>query len=346
MNANKLFSEFSIKKIWDKLLQHDKAMNSTILVLSSGNWVDQEDGTFKNTVSYKGFTENDKLTVDFYDDGNLSETQLNEYEQYIDSFETIDGALVAIANIKPTQSMTVVVKGDFMANEASVENVGDLISAINQTNEELEKTNEALGGYCFYKDPAVVCLAADNSPYIDENKNYVLSESTSGAALLEDSETYVSSTVEGSFYRIEGADTVTPFSAGGMDLEEYKKQVVDAMSTTSYGLTYDSTWEEILTAMGDAFSRKYVSQSGSLFVQHRANTSGTWTATFPTPFLETPTITYSISGDYGHAVSRYISAQSATGFSWYSGGDGRGDEIPTYYIHWTAKGYIAYDASV
>ena len=78
MNANKLFSEFSFKKIWDKLIQHDKAMNSTLLVLSSGKWEEQEDGTFKNTVSYSSFKETDKLTVDVYDDGNLSETALTE----------------------------------------------------------------------------------------------------------------------------------------------------------------------------------------------------------------------------------------------------------------------------
>lgn len=133
MNANKLFSEFSIKKIWDKLLQHDKVMNSTILVLSSGQWVEQEDGTFKNTVLYKGFTENDKLTVDLYDDGSLSETQLNEYEQYIDSFETIDGALVAIANTKPTQTLTLVVKGDF---EVIIQDMSDITSELNARIDE------------------------------------------------------------------------------------------------------------------------------------------------------------------------------------------------------------------
>ena len=128
MNANKLFSEFSIKKIWDKLLQHDKAMSSTILLLSSGNWIEQTDGTFKNTVSYKGFTENDRLTVDLYDDGTISETQLNEYEQYIDSFEIIGGALVATANTKPTQTLTIVVKGEF----EMVLNVGDSLDVTGQ----------------------------------------------------------------------------------------------------------------------------------------------------------------------------------------------------------------------
>ena len=131
MNANKLFSEFSIKKIWDKLLQHDKAMNSTILVLSSGHWVEQEDGTFKNTVSYSTFKDTDKLTVDLYDDGTLTDTILTEYELYIDSFTVINGGLVAVANTKPTQTMTLVVKGEFEVDKVeltSIECVNDFES--------------------------------------------------------------------------------------------------------------------------------------------------------------------------------------------------------------------------
>ena len=122
MNANKLYTKFSIEKIWNKLKQHDKAMNSVLLILLPSNWVEQ-DGKYKNTVQYSGFKSSDKLTVDLYDDGNLADLQLTEYEHYIDGFEIIDGALVAIASVKPTQTMTVVVKGGFQANESEV---GDL----------------------------------------------------------------------------------------------------------------------------------------------------------------------------------------------------------------------------
>lgn len=130
MNANKLFSEFSLKKIWDKLLQHDKAMSSTLLILSSGNWVEQEDGTFKNTVSYSTFKETDRLTIDLYDDGTLSETILTEYEQYIDEFEIINGGLVATANTKPTQTFTVIVKGDFEYKNTDIGNFAELFQSV------------------------------------------------------------------------------------------------------------------------------------------------------------------------------------------------------------------------
>ena len=130
MNANKTFSNFSLSKIWEKLMKHDRAMNSTLLVLNSGNWVQQADGTFKNNVTYSTFTENDKLTVDLYDDNTLTNLQIEEYEQYIDSFETINGALVATANTKPSQTFTVVIKGDFECNEASIGNINELSQRI------------------------------------------------------------------------------------------------------------------------------------------------------------------------------------------------------------------------
>ena len=123
MKTNKLFTEFSLKKIWDKLKQHDKALNSTVLVLNSDNWTANADGTYINTISYSSFKETDKLTVELYDDGTLTETLLAEYCSYILGFETINGGLVAIARIKPTQSMTLVIKGEFEVNEVQVSTV-------------------------------------------------------------------------------------------------------------------------------------------------------------------------------------------------------------------------------
>lgn len=128
MSVNKLFSEFSLKKIWDMLLKHDKAMNSTILVVPSNKWVEQTDGTYKNTVSYASFKESDKLTVDLYDDGNLSDTQLSEYENYLQEVNIINGALEVITNTKPTQTITLIVKGDF---ESNIPDMSDVISDLN-----------------------------------------------------------------------------------------------------------------------------------------------------------------------------------------------------------------------
>ena len=142
MNTNKLFSEFSLKKIWEKLSQHDKAMNSTLLILTSGNWVEQEDGTFTNTVPYSTFKETDKLTVDLYDDGTITETALSEYEVYIDEFDIVNGALIATANTKPTQTMTIVVKGDFESTEI---NISDMLRRLDEMESNFTMAASAIG---------------------------------------------------------------------------------------------------------------------------------------------------------------------------------------------------------
>lgn len=142
MNTNKLFSDFSLKKIWDKLLQHDKAMNSTLLILTSGNWIEQEDGTFINTVPYSTFKDTDKLTVDLYDDGTITETALSEYEVYIDEFDIVNGALIATANTKPTQTMTIIVKGDFESTEI---NISDMLRRLDEMESNFTMAASAIG---------------------------------------------------------------------------------------------------------------------------------------------------------------------------------------------------------
>lgn len=175
MNANKLFSEFSIKKIWDKLLQHDKAMSSTLLILSSGNWTEQEDGTFKNTVEYSTFKNTDKLTVDLYDDGTLTDTILTEYESYIDSFEIINGGLVAIANTKPSQTMTLVVKGEFEVNEIGVDELAVKVNELN-SNLPFKLGIDESGNYGYIKDGADTVIPFKSGVMTETELNGIRSE--------------------------------------------------------------------------------------------------------------------------------------------------------------------------
>ena len=72
-----------------------------------------------------------------------------------------------------------------------------------------------LNVFSFYHDPEVVYIIADNKPYENEDGKYILSDSETGLTLIEDGETYLSDIVEGDFFRIEGTDSVTPFSGGG-----------------------------------------------------------------------------------------------------------------------------------
>lgn len=184
MNTNKLFTEFSLKKIWDKLKQHDKAMNSTILVLSSDNWIQNDNGTFTNTIQYSSFKETDKLTVDLYDDGNLTETLLIEYCMYIQEFEIINGALVATANMKPTQSMTLVVKGEFEVNEVQVSTVR-CVNDFNSTD-----TNT----------PASANLARLLNQDLEEVKSYMNNYSINMKEITVNNVTITTKSANGSYY--------------------------------------------------------------------------------------------------------------------------------------------------
>ena len=155
MNANKLFTELSMKKIWDKLTRHDEAFKTKLLVLSSGNWVAQDDGTFTNTVSYAGFKETDNVCVDLHDDGTLTDTQITEYEQYIDRFKVIDGGIIAYANTLPTTTLMIVVRGEYEYLVDGTDSVKAMITDAYSDEKEYET-----GDLCI-KDNTLIKFTAD-----------------------------------------------------------------------------------------------------------------------------------------------------------------------------------------
>ena len=128
----------------------------------------------------------------------------------------------------------------------------------NSLNERLEtvrfaidELNTNLGGFSFYNNPTVIYLVSDGSIYVDANDNYILADSVTGEILLMDTATYTTNIVEGSFYRIEGADSVSPFKKDSS--EKYKHMIIDSLQNTKLELTYDSTWEEIATGLNELF---------------------------------------------------------------------------------------------
>ena len=128
----------------------------------------------------------------------------------------------------------------------------------NSLNERLEtvrsaidKLNTNLGGFSFYNNPTVIYLVSDGSIYVDANDNYILADSVTGEILLMDTATYTTNIVEGNFYRIKGADSVSPFKKDSS--EKYKHMIIDSLQNTKLELTYDSTWEEIATGLNELF---------------------------------------------------------------------------------------------
>ena len=73
---------------------------------------------------------------------------------------------------------------------------------------------KSLNGFSFYKNPKVVYLVADNTPYKNSDGEYVLADSTTGISLLADTATYTSANLGLACYSSGGADSVTPFKKG------------------------------------------------------------------------------------------------------------------------------------
>lgn len=140
MISNKNISNLSLQKMWDKF----NKMNDVILVLMSTNWIQQEDGTFTNTIPYAGFSSEELYEIDLYDDGNLSDAKITEYEEYITEFNINDGELVAIAKTAPTQTISIVVKGQFMADDVTIGNWEQVEGSINQLETKIDALNNLI----------------------------------------------------------------------------------------------------------------------------------------------------------------------------------------------------------
>lgn len=119
MKTNKMLPDSSISKVWENF----RKMNGIVLELPVANWVSHSNSTFTNTVEYEGFTSDEILEVDLYDDGTLTETQISEYDGYITEFNVEDGKIVAVATTKPTQSIKILARGEIVGK--MVVNNGD-----------------------------------------------------------------------------------------------------------------------------------------------------------------------------------------------------------------------------
>ena len=112
MKTNKMLPDSSISKVWENF----RKMNGIVLTIPSSSWIESEEG-FTNTVYYDGFTADEILEIDLYNDGNLTETQINEYDNYITEFNILNGMMVAAAASKPTVDITVLCRGELVGEK-------------------------------------------------------------------------------------------------------------------------------------------------------------------------------------------------------------------------------------
>lgn len=91
------------------------------------------------------------------------------------------------------------------------------LGKVTRTDSEINAIlDKKLNGYSFYENPEGIYLVADDTPYQDGNGKYILAVGSTGQSLLQDTDTYKSAVLEGNYYSV-GADTLSPFKAGGGD---------------------------------------------------------------------------------------------------------------------------------
>lgn len=118
-------------------------------------------------------------------------------------------------------------------------NKSNVQKELNSVQKELEVVKEeAASKLDGYSNPTVVALVSNSSAYEDESGEYILADSPTGLNLLEDAETYTTTTVEGKFYRMAGADSVSPFKKGAVPMTFSKTEAYNTTDTTYFGETY------------------------------------------------------------------------------------------------------------
>ena len=285
MNTNKIFTDLSIKNICDKIKLHDKAINSVILTLDVNNWMPQVNGTFKNTITHTEFSSKDKMNVDLYDDGNLSDIQLEEYENYIDSFDVVNGGLVVTANTKPTQTFILVVKGDFTSrlNEgvADIENdlknheqqLTTLTQSVNNQNTRLTTCEQSLINY---DERLTTCTSTleNHSTRIDECFQSVSDGKALVASAITDKGVATDATASFAQMSQNIANISTGGGEGGLPATIIAGDTpILCSSTLAYTCTSTS-----MTKTGISVT---IPKNGTYrfkFSAGRTSTSGTWTA--------------------------------------------------------------------
>lgn len=120
MKTNKMLPDSSISKVWENF----RKMKGVVVSLPAADWVAAGDGTFTNTIYYDGFTSDEILEIDLYNDGNLTETHISEYDGHITEFDITDGALVAIATTKPTVDIDVICRGAIVGEKVVINGSG------------------------------------------------------------------------------------------------------------------------------------------------------------------------------------------------------------------------------
>lgn len=144
---------------------------------------------------------------------------------------------------KTLETKVGVINGITSDLSGEAEDVAASIKCVNQLNSNL-------GTFSFYHDPNIVHLVADDKVYSVEDNTYVLADSSTGATLLADTDTYYAKTLAGNYCSTGGADTVVPFTADNNSYYESGSRILpdnpdaEETITKSYSFANTTGWQK------------------------------------------------------------------------------------------------------
>ena len=107
-DASKVYEDITLA---DEISLLRNIVAGTTAVLDKTNWVQEDDGTYSNTVLVDNMTEDTIVDVDLYDDGTATDEQRLQYDQYIVEYYTGQGAITAYATHEPTVDIPILIRG-------------------------------------------------------------------------------------------------------------------------------------------------------------------------------------------------------------------------------------------
>jgi len=188
-----------------------------------------------------------------------------------------------------------------------------------------------LGGYSFHKNPSVVYLVDTDSPYTDENGEYILANSVTGQNLLSDTEVYKEGTIAGDYCQ-NGADSVHPFRSQSADLViniSAQLRISSRTSTTSGSVAFVDAHIDSFTIDTTNYTSGTLEIISNKYYSYRTSPSGSYSyqtnklsivgngTTLASSYTPGSTITVDLSEIDSITISN-TSASSSTATTWTS----------------------------
>lgn len=102
--------------------------NGIICILLADKWVMTDDTTYKYTIQLPSLTGNELFDVNLYDDGSVTDAQIDAFSDLVTRIDVNAGEIVVYASAKPSVTFSVIFRGMCVINSAIIANLSDVMS--------------------------------------------------------------------------------------------------------------------------------------------------------------------------------------------------------------------------